>query len=79
MKIMCFSRGPNRNVQKLTNLYGDELFTQIAYTPYVFDDTAQPDDAIDDNGDVIALQSFLDKTLEWLAYSWCRITNKTSG
>lgn len=56
-----FKGGPTRNVHKLTNLYGDELFTQIGYTPYVFDNTAQPDDAIDQQGNVIVLQEFLDK------------------
>lgn len=58
---MFFKGGPERNTKKLTNLYGDELFTQIAFTPYVFDSTAQPSSAIDGNGNVKALQTFIDK------------------
>ena len=56
-----FKGGDARNADKLTKMYGDELFRQIAYTPFYFDSKAQAANAVDDEGNLKFLQAFLDK------------------
>ena len=56
-----FKGGDSRQADKLTKMYGDELFRQIAYTPFYFDDKAQKNSAVDGDGNLIFLQAFLDK------------------
>tara|TARA_B110000879_G_C11182883_1_gene519477 strand:+ start:1406 stop:3574 length:2169 start_codon:yes stop_codon:yes gene_type:complete len=56
-----FKGGDARNADKLTKMYGDELFRQIAYTPFYFDSKAQKESAVDGDGNLIFLQAFLDK------------------
>lgn len=55
-----FKGGDNRQAEKLTKMYGNELFQQIAYTPFYFDNRAQNTDAVE-NGNVKFFQKFLDK------------------
>lgn len=63
-----FKGDPGRQVPKLTLMYGDELFKQIAYTPYTFDSKAQSRKAYEggdpDTGEYIFLKEFLDKEIE---------------
>ena len=56
-----FKGGDSRQADKLTKMYGDELFRQIAYTPFYFDSKAQQKRAVDGDGNLIFLQDFLDK------------------
>ncbi|MDA9111827.1 glycerophosphodiester phosphodiesterase family protein, partial [Flavicella sp.] len=56
-----FKGGDSRQADKLTKMYGDQLFRQIAYTPFYFDNKAQQSNAVDGDGNLIFLQAFLDK------------------
>ncbi len=63
-----FKGGDARQADKLTKMYGDELFRQIAYTPFYFDNKAQKSNAVDGDGNLIFLQAFLDKEVneKWI-------------
>ncbi len=50
-----FKGGDVRNAPKLTKMYGDELFRQIAYTPFYFDEKAEK------SSNLSFLQAFLNK------------------
>ncbi|NOU58711.1 glycerophosphodiester phosphodiesterase [Marinifilum caeruleilacunae] len=56
-----FKGGPNRNVSKLVAQYGDELMQQVGYTPFYFDNLAQKASSVNENGEIIFLEEFIDK------------------
>lgn len=59
-EVFFKGQADSRDPVKLTKMYGDELFKQIVYTPYYFDNVAQKQENYV-NGKLKHLEDFIDK------------------
>jgi hypothetical protein len=66
-EVFFKGQADSRDPVKLTKMYGDELFKQIVYTPYYFDNVAQKPGSFV-NGKLKHLEAFIDKetTNQWI-------------
>lgn len=58
---MFFKGGDNRDAEKLTKMFGTELFQQLVYTPFYFDNAAQNSSAVDSDGNLTFFYNFIKK------------------